>query len=68
LATTSASTFAQDLAQTGDYFNMFSFPKNGEAGGVASGTEAYYSFDFRNVHFVVLDSEDYASSPRRSRR
>jgi hypothetical protein len=54
---------AQDLTQTGDYFNMFSFPKNAEAGGVASGTEAYYSFDFRNVHFVVLDSEDYASSP-----
>jgi len=54
---------AQDLTQTGDYFNMFTFPTNAEAGGVASGTEAYYSFDFRNVHFVVLDSEDYASSP-----
>jgi len=53
---------AQDLTQTGDYFNMFSFPKNAEAGAVASGTEAYYSFDFHNVHFVVLDSEDYASS------
>lgn len=54
---------AQDLTQTGDYFNMFTFPKNAEAGGVASGTEAYYSFDFHNVHFVVLDSEDFASSP-----
>ena len=54
---------AQDLTQTGDYFNMFSFPKNAEAGGVASGTEAYYSFDYRNVHFVMLDSEDYAASP-----
>jgi len=54
---------SQDLTQTGDYFNMFSFPKNAEAGGVASGTEAYYSFDFRNVHFVMLDSEDYAATP-----
>ncbi len=53
---------AQDLTQTGDYFNMFSFPTAGEAGGVASGTEAYYSFDFHNAHFVILDSEDYALS------
>jgi hypothetical protein len=39
------------------YFNMFSFPKYGEAGGVASGTEKYYSFDYANIHFVCLDSE-----------
>ncbi|MBY0503203.1 MAG: metallophosphoesterase [Bryobacteraceae bacterium] len=38
------------------YFNLFSFPTNGEAGGVASGTKRYYSFDFGNIHFVVLDS------------
>lgn len=43
--------------QTGPYFAMFSFPTAGEAGGVASGSEAYYSFDYGNVHFVVLDSE-----------
>ncbi|MCH7870037.1 MAG: metallophosphoesterase, partial [Myxococcales bacterium] len=28
------------------------------AGGVASSTEAYYSFDYANIHFVVLDSAD----------
>lgn len=39
------------------YFNMFSFPRFGEAGGVASGTEKYYSFDYANIHFVCLDSE-----------
>jgi acid phosphatase type 7 len=39
------------------YFNMFSFPTYGEAGGVASGTEKYYSFDYANIHFVSLDSE-----------
>jgi Calcineurin-like phosphoesterase/Purple acid Phosphatase, N-terminal domain len=48
-----------DLTLTGPYFAMFSFPTGGEAGGVASGTEAYYAFDFGNVHFIVLDSEDY---------
>jgi hypothetical protein len=50
---------SQDLTLTGPYFDMFSFPTAGEAGGAASGTEAYYSFDYGNVHFVVLDSEDY---------
>lgn len=39
------------------YFNMFSFPRFGEAGGVPSGTEKYYSFDYGNIHFVCLDSE-----------
>ncbi|MGH7894108.1 MAG: purple acid phosphatase family protein [Candidatus Binatia bacterium] len=48
-----------DLTQAGPYFDMFSFPTAGEAGGVASGTEAYYSFDYANVHFIVLDSEDF---------
>ncbi len=38
------------------YFNIFSLPQNGEAGGVASGTEKYYSFDYANIHFVCLDS------------
>ena len=32
-------------------------------GGVASGTEAYYSFDFGNVHFICLNSEDSGSAP-----
>jgi hypothetical protein len=35
---------------------MFTFPRNAESGGVASGTEHYYSFDFGNIHFVCLDS------------
>ena len=38
------------------YFNIFSLPKNGESGGVPSGTEKYYSFDYANIHFVCLDS------------
>jgi hypothetical protein len=32
----------------------------GQAGGVPSGTEAYYSFDHANIHFICLDSHDTA--------
>ncbi|HYI08018.1 MAG TPA: BACON domain-containing carbohydrate-binding protein [Thermoanaerobaculia bacterium] len=38
------------------YFNVFTLPTSGEAGGTASGTEKYYSFDYGNVHFICLDS------------
>ena len=38
------------------YFSIFSLPKNGEAGGIASGTESYYSYNYANAHFVVMDS------------
>lgn len=44
--------------QTGPYYEAFTLPKAAEAGGVASGTEAYYSYDYGNVHFVALDSHD----------
>jgi acid phosphatase type 7 len=50
---------SMDLTQTGPYFDMFSFPIAAQAGGVASGTESYYSFDYANVHFISLDSEDF---------
>ena len=49
---------ADSATETGPYYDIFSLPRNGEAGGVASGTEAYYSFDYGNIHFVVLDSQD----------
>ncbi|MBX7244497.1 MAG: metallophosphoesterase family protein [Candidatus Sumerlaeaceae bacterium] len=42
------------------YFNIFTLPQSGEAGGLASGTESYYSFDFGRVHFICLDSEGTA--------
>ncbi|WNO08437.1 PKD domain-containing protein [Teredinibacter sp. KSP-S5-2] len=34
----------------------FTLPTNGEAGGTASGSELYFSFDHGNIHFVCLDS------------
>ena len=43
---------------TGPYYEAHVLPANGQAGGVASGTEAYYAFDYANVHFIVLDSMD----------
>jgi len=39
-----------------DYYDIFTLPSAGEAGGVPSGTEAYYSFDRANIHFLCLDS------------
>lgn len=47
---------ADSNSQTGPYYDLFTFPKNAESGGVASGTEAYYSFDYGNIHFIVLES------------
>lgn len=49
---------ANSATQTGPYFDMLTLPKAAEAGGVASGTEAYYSFDYGNIHFVCLDSSE----------
>jgi hypothetical protein len=39
------------------YFKIFSMPQLGEAGGVPSGSESYFSFDYGNIHFVSLDCE-----------
>jgi acid phosphatase type 7 len=38
------------------YFANFSLPTQGEAGGVRSGSENYYSFDYNDIHFISLDS------------
>ena len=38
------------------YFQNFSVPTQGEAGGVASNTKSYYSYDIGNTHFLALDS------------
>src|SRR5215208_7132263 len=38
------------------YFAMFTLPTAAQAGGMASGTEKYYSFDYANIHFICLDS------------
>lgn len=40
------------------FFDLFTFPTHAESGGVASGTEHYYSFDYANIHFVMLDTQE----------
>jgi hypothetical protein len=53
---------ANSLTQTGIYYDIFSLPKTAATGGISTGvdssTEAYYSFDYANVHFIVLDSHE----------
>lgn len=50
-------------SQSGPYYASFTLSRSAEAGGVASGTEAYHSFDYGNIHFVNLNSYDVSRSP-----
>ncbi|WP_053232026.1 purple acid phosphatase family protein [Sandaracinus amylolyticus] len=52
---------SDSATQSGPYYDAYTLPTDGSAGGLPSGTEAYYAFDWGNVHFVVLDSHE---SPR----
>ncbi len=45
------------------FFDIFSFPTQGELGGIASNTENYYSFDYANIHFVFLDTPKAGLTP-----
>lgn len=45
------------MTQTGPFFDNFSMPTAGQSGGVASGSETYFSIDYANVHIIVLDTE-----------
>jgi hypothetical protein len=43
--------------QADPYLSIFDMPSQGEAGGVPSGSELYYSFDSGCTHFICLDSQ-----------
>ena len=47
---------ADSATQSGPYYDIFTLPADAEAGGLRSGTEAYYSFDYANIHFISLES------------
>lgn len=47
----------------GPFYDAYMSPTQGEAGGLPSGKEAYYSFDFGKVHFICLDSHDLDRRP-----
>ena len=57
------ATSADSETGSGVYYDLFTLPGRGEAGGVPSGTEAYYSFDYGQIHFVCLNSHDVDRSP-----
>ena len=38
------------------FLHIYNQPTGGECGGVPSGTEKYFSFDYGNIHFVCLDA------------
>jgi hypothetical protein len=54
---------SRGLTGIGPYYDAYVLPTAAEAGGMASGCEAYYSFDVANVHLVCLDSHDLDRSP-----
>lgn len=54
---------ADSADESGVYYDIFTLPRAGESGGLPSGTEAYYSFDVANVHFICLDSQESDREP-----
>ncbi len=54
---------AASITQSGVYYDIFTLPTLAQAGGLMSGTEAYYSFDYGNIHYVCLNSQDTDRSP-----
>jgi len=47
----------------GPYYDAYKCPKRGEAGGLPSATEAFYSFNYANIHFICLNSHDLDRGP-----
>lgn len=45
------------LQHNGPYYQMVDVYTNGEAGGVPTGHELFYSYNYGNVHFISLNSE-----------
>jgi acid phosphatase type 7 len=70
--------YANDATRAADhnipYFHIFTVPAHAESGGLASGTPHYYSYNYGNIHFIMLDSygidggsrlyEDTANGPQ----
>ncbi len=61
--------YANNTARQADhniaYYKIFSLPSAAEAGGIASNTEAYYSYNYGNIHFVSLDSYGWETGDER---
>lgn len=55
---------SRGISGVGPYYDAYVCPTAAEAGGVPSGSEAYYSFDIADAHFICLDSHDLDRSPQ----
>jgi methionine-rich copper-binding protein CopC len=51
-----ANSSARQADHNIPYYSIFTLPSSGQAGGVVSNSEAFYSYNYGNVHFVSLDS------------
>ncbi|CAL2080259.1 GEVED domain-containing protein [Tenacibaculum sp. 190524A02b] len=40
------------------FYGIFTFPTQGELGGVPSNSEGYYSFNYANAHFVTIETSE----------
>lgn len=47
----------------GPFFDSYVCPQMGEAGGVPSGSESFYSFNYGDIHVICLNSHDIDRSP-----
>jgi len=47
----------------GPFYDCYICPTEAESGGLPSGNESYYSFDYGKVHFIALNSHDLDRSP-----
>ncbi len=45
-------------ARRNAFYPLFTFPTQGEAGGLPSGSEHYFSIDYGMAHLIFLDSHD----------
>ncbi len=54
---------SKGITGIGPYYDAYICPTEAEAGGLPSGKEAYYSFDYGKTHFICLDSHDLDRRP-----
>jgi len=47
----------------GPFYDAYVCPTQGEAGGIPSGKEPYYSFDYGDIHLICLNSHDADRRP-----
>jgi hypothetical protein len=61
---------ASSISGTGVYYDAFTLPvqanSNGQGIGADSGSEAYYSFNYANIHFIMLDSDETQAAFRQA--